>query len=876
MDWLKRLARRIGILLKRSRVEREMDEEMRLHIEMEIEDLMRRGMNREEARRQALVRFGGVERYKERGRDARGVRWLVDMGQDFRYATRTFRRNPGYTFVAALTLALGIGATTAIFSVVDGVLLKPLPYHEPGQLVIIRQQNSPTNSWPLSVVDYQAVEEVARSLESVSGLSRSRAILTGGDQPERIAVGYVTADWFNTLGVYPAEGRGFRDGEDRPGAERVAVISHAFRERKFGRDADVTGRTLVLDGVSYAVVGVLAPGVTSMVGWGAEIWPILQLQPPPRRGPFFIQAVGRLRDGISHSEAAQDLAGVSDRIFPLWAESFQDREARLTPFPLRDAMVGNVGGALALLFGAVVFVLLIALANVANLSLARASTREREVALRASLGASRGRLTRQLLVESVTLAALGGFVGTVLAFFALDALLSLGPQLPRIDEVKLDGRVLGFTGLITVASAVLSGLAPLIHGITSDLGAALRSGGRTGSDGRRANALRGALVTAEFALALPLLAGALLLFTSLERLQKVDPGFDPENLLVARASIAASRYSEPASVVQFWDRALPALAEIPGVAAVGLSSAAPPNSPGMINNFDLRDRPVPPGSSQPAVPWVIVSPGYFEAIGVRLLQGRLPDITDTFDTPRVVAVSSRWAARFYPGEDVLGRQLYAGGSTTNPVTVVGVVSDVKYEGLAGVDESVIYESYTQNPWRSVNLVIRGRGTSVTAAQVRGRLNALDPDVPLSNVQTAEQRLAASIDRPRYWATLVGIFAAAGLVLAAVGIYGVLSYSVSKQARDIGIRMALGAQASAVRRSVVGRAMGQAALGLGVGFGGALYLTRWLEGLLFGVSPTDPATFGLVVLLLLVVALAACYWPAQRATKVDPVRVLTEE
>jgi putative ABC transport system permease protein len=442
--------------------------------------------------------------------------------------------------------------------------------------------------------------------------------------------------------------------------------------------------------------------------------------------------------------------------------------------------------------------------------------------------------------------------------------------------VRLDGRVLGFTALITLASAVLAGLAPLVHGVTSDLGAALRSGGRTGSEGKRANAFRGALVTAEFALALPLLAGAVLLFTSLERLQKVDPGFDPENLLVARASIAFSRYPDAASVVQFWDRALPGLAEIPGVGAVGLSSAAPPNNPGMINNFDLRDRPVPPGSSQPAVPWVIVSPGFFDALGVRLLKGRLPDITDTFDTPRVVAVSSRWAARFYPGDEVLGRQLYEGGNTTNPVTVVGVVSDVKYQGLAGVDESAIYESYTQSPFRSVNLMIRSAGASVPAAQVRSRLNSVDPDVPLSDAQTMRERLAASVGRPRYWATLVGIFAAVGVVLAAVGIYGVLSYSVSRQARDIGIRMALGAQASSVRRTVVGRGMGQAALGLGVGLGGALYLTRWLEGLLFGVSPTDPATFGLVSVLLLVVALAACYWPAQRATKVDPVRVLTEE
>jgi predicted permease len=876
MEWIGRLIRRARILLNRSRVEREMDEEIRLHIEMEIEDLVRRGMSREEARREALLRFGGVERYKEEGRDARGVRWLVDLGQDLRYAVRMLRKNPGFTTVTMLTLALGIGATTAIFSVVDGVLLKPLPYHEPERLVVIFEQNSPTNQWPLSVVDYQAIEAQQRSFESLSGLERDRAILTGGEQPERVRVGRVTADWFNTLSVHPAEGRGFRPGEDSPGAERVAVISHAFRERYFGRGADVVGRTLVLDGESYAVVGVLARGVEAMAGWRAEIWPVLQLQPPTRRGPFFIQAVARLRSGISRQDAARDLAQVSERIFPVWADTFQDREARLTPFPLRDVMIGGVGGALLLLFGAVGFVLLIALANVANLQLARATVREREVAMRTSLGATRGRLVRQLLVESTTLAVLGGIAGTLLAVVALDVLIAMGPRLPRLDEVGVDARILGFTAVVTLVSGVLFGLAPLLHGISADLGSALRSGGRTGLQGKRSNALRGALVTAEFALALPLLVGAALLFTSLERLQRVDAGVDPENVMLARVSISPNKYPDAESAQRFWDRALPSLAAIPGVEVVGIGSGVPPDAPGTINNFDLADRPTPPGSSQPAVPWLVVSSGYFDALGIRLLRGRLPDETDTTNDPRVVAVSNRWAARFYPGEDVVGRQLYAGGNMESPVTVVGVVSDVKYLGLASADESVVYESYTQNAWRSVNLVIRSRGTSVTAAQLRDHLDALDPEVLLTNVQTMPDRLAASVSRPRYWATLVGIFAGVGVVLAAVGIYGVLSYFVSRQKRDIGIRMALGAEPSSVRRMVVGRGMVQAALGLGAGLAGALFLTRWLEGLLFQVSPTDPATFGAVSLLLFVVALVACYWPARRATKVDPIRVLTEE
>jgi putative ABC transport system permease protein len=539
-------------------------------------------------------------------------------------------------------------------------------------------------------------------------------------------------------------------------------------------------------------------------------------------------------------------------------------------------MVGNVGGGLLLLFGAVGFVLLIALANVANLSLARATTREREVALRTSLGATRGRLTRQLLVESLTIAVLGGLAGLLLSVLALDALLALSPRLPRIEQVALDGRVLAFTALITIASGVLFGLAPLLHGISSDLAAALRSGGRAGSERKRASGLRAGLVTGEFALALPLLAGAALLFTSLERLQRVDAGFDPDDLLLARASISFAKYPDDEAVRQFWGRALPRLAAIPGVTAVGIGSGVPPADPGITNNFDLLDRPVPPGSSQPSVPWLIVSPGYLDALGARLLQGRLPDETDMPDDPPVAAVSSSWAARFYPGEQVLGRQLYSGGDLENPVTIVGVVSDVKYTGLASVDESVVYQSYTQSPWRSVNLVIRSRGTSVTAAQVQDRLSALDPDVPLTEVQMMRDRLADSVSRPRYWATLIGIFAVVGVALAAIGIYGVLSYSVSRQTREIGVRMALGADASAVRRMVVRRGMGQAVLGLGAGIVGALFLTRLLEGLLFGVSPTDPATFGSVSLLLLGIAFAACYWPARRATKVDPVHVLADE
>jgi predicted permease len=876
MEWFETLKRRARVLFNRSRIEREMDEEMRFHVEMEIEELKRRGMSPEEARRQAFLRFGGVERHKEEGRDARGIRLLVDLGQDLRFALRMLRKNPGFTAVTMLTLALGIGATTAIFSVVDGVLLKPLPYAEPDRLVQVLQKNSPTNQWPLSVVDYQAIEAQQRSFDHLAGLNRGRAILTGGDQPERIRVGYVTADWFNTLGIQPAEGRGFRAGEDSPGAEPVAVISHTFRERHFGRDADAVGRTITLDGVDFVVVGVLPPGLGSVAGWRAEVWPALELQTPSRRGPFFIQTIGRLANGVTMQDAAQDLAGISERIFPLWAETFQDSEARLTPFSLQERMIGNVGNELLLLLGAVGFVLLIAVANVANLQLARATAREREVAVRTSMGATRGRLVRQLLVESTTLAILGGVVGLVLAGVALDALLSLGPQLPRIEEVGVDVRALSFAAATTLISGVLFGLAPLAHGTAKDLATPLRSGARAGSEGKRSRTLRGALVTAEFALALPLLAGAALLFASLERLNGVDHGIETEGVLTARVTLPPNRYPDAAAITRYWQRALPELAAAPGIAAVGISSALPPDNPGMTNNFDLVDRPVPEGTSQPVAPWILASPGFLDALGIRLIRGRLPDEADAAGDLPVVAVSERWADRFYPGEEVIGRQVYSGGNRTTPVTVVGVVTDVKYLGLDSADDGAVYMSYASTGWRSLNLFMRSEGAPPTAAQLRAQFDVLDPEVPVTELQMLSDQLSASVARPRYWATLVGIFALVGVTLAAVGIYGVLSYFVSRQTRDIGVRMALGADASSVRRMVVRRGMGQAALGLAAGVAAALFLTRWLDSLLFQISPTDPMTLGVVTIALIAVALVACYWPARRATKVDPVRALSEE
>ncbi|HEX9728266.1 MAG TPA: ABC transporter permease [Gemmatimonadales bacterium] len=797
------------------------------------------------------------------------------LAGDLRFAGRTLWKHPGFASLAVLTIALAIGATTAIFSVVNGVLLAPLPFPQADRLVRIYEQNSPTNKFPLSVADYQAVVERQRTFDHVAALRYANATLTGAREPEVLRAGYVSANWFATWGIVPARGRGFRPGEDGPGGERVAIVSRSFGVRRWGENADPVGRSLLLDGTSYTVVGMLPAGLETFGDWSADVWPILQVDAPSRRGPFLLRVVGRLAPGTAMEAAAVDLARVSEELFPAWSSTFSDAEARLTPYGLKAEVIGDVGRPLVLLLGAVAFLLLIAVANVANLLLARASARGGEMAIRTSLGATRGALVRQLLVESVVLAVIGGVLGVALAYVALDALVALGPNLPRLGDVRLDSTVLAFAAAVTLASGLLFGLAPMMHALRAQPAAAL-AGSRGGSSGKAANRFRGALVSIEFALAVPLLAGAALLFTSLGRLQRVDAGFDPDDLLLARVSLPAASYPDGAAVSRFWDLALPRIAAIPGVETAAITSGLPPDEPNMITNFDLIDKPVPPGTSEPVAPWLAVTPTFFGTMGIRLVQGRLLDRTDTEDGPPVVVVSRSWANRYYPDESPIGKRLYEGGDRSDPSTIVGVVSDVKYSGLAREEADAVYVPHRWFAVRSVNLVVRTAGAAATVGDISREFRTIDADLPLTNVRTMRDKLAGAVTRPKYWTTLVTVFALLGVVLAAVGVYGVLSYFVTGQTREIGIRIALGADASSVRRLVLRRGMGQAATGLSAGLLMALWVTRGLESLLFEVSATDPATFGAVAVALLAVALTACYLPARRATRIDPARVLVEQ
>ncbi|HEX3160420.1 MAG TPA: ABC transporter permease [Gemmatimonadaceae bacterium] len=871
-----RLRRRLRALTRRPALEREMDDEMRFHVEMEAAELIRAGIPAAEAWRRARVAFGGVERFKEEARDARIGRALEELVADVRYALRGLRRSPGFALTAILTLALGIGATSAVFSAISAVLLAPLPYPTPERLVRIYEQNSPTNRWTISNADWQAIKEQQRSFESVALLEPGGAALSTGGQAEWVRVGRVTSGFFRTLGVQLVRGGGFQDGDDVLGAPPRVIVSQDFWERYFGV-GDPIGRTLMLDRVSYTVVGVLPRGVSEYAGMEAGVWPILQLPTPSRRGPFGFVGIGRLRDGVTLDAAARDLAGISERIFPLWASGFQDRTARLTPYSLHEVIVGDASRPLTVLAIAVGLVLLIAIANVANLMLVRATGRRREIAVRSALGARRSRLARLLLTESLVLGGLGGVVGLAVAVLGLRALSVVGPELPRLHEASLDLRAVVFTAMAALVSGAIVGIYPLAFGMSRSLGSDMRSGERGSGTARSAQLFQGALVAAEFALALPLLLAAGLLLHSFAKLQRVDPGFEARNLLTSHISRPATADSEPATVLRFWDDARRRVREVPGVVEAGLATSLPPDNYGETNNFDLLEKPVPPGGAEPVAPWSWVTPELFAALGVPLVEGRLFDEADDADAPPVVLVSHAWARRYFPGESAIGKRMYVGGCRECvPSTVVGVVGDVKYEGLAGSGEAV-YESVLQAPQSSLYLVVRTAvAPSSVVSPIRERLRSLDPDVPVRDLTTMEERLATSIANPRRLTWLLGAFAAAAVVLAALGVFGVMSYVVAQQRKEIGVRIALGADRAAVVGMVVRRGMIRATAGLALGVLVSLQGMPVLQAVLFEVSATDAATVVATSLLLLAVALAACWLPGRRAARIQPMEALNIE
>jgi putative ABC transport system permease protein len=880
MLWLRSLLARVAGVWRADRIGEEIDRELQFHIDMRTEENIRRGMSPDEARRDALSRFGHRAAIKERSYEVRGGRWLETLWQDTRYGARMLVKHPGFSFVAVLTLALGIGANTAIFSIVNGVLLRPLPYPEPERLDTVFQQNSAMNRFGISVADFQGIEKEYAKIGSVAAFTHRAVTLTGGERPEQITATFATASFFKTIGVAPGSGRAFLPGEDRPEASPVVVISHGFWQRQLAGNPGAIGQLLTLDGVSYTVVGIMPPSFVSPSSTTPDLWPILQLQTPKRRGPFMLRAIARRNDGVSPQQAQAELQRIARQVFTQWAPTFRDENATYVSLPLKQALIGDIGTTLLVLLGAVGCVLLLASINVANLLLARASTRQQEIAIRAALGAGRLRLVRQLFTESLLLALVGGGAGLLLAVWGVDMLLAISPvTIPRINQVKVDGFVLGFAALGTVFSCLVFGLMPALYSVNPDLGEPLKGGGRGNAEVPGRRRLRSLLVITEFALALPLLVGAGLMINSFMRLQQVNPGFDPDHLLTMQLPLPAMKYPETAQAVNFHKEMLRRISTLPGVRSASITSNLPLVG-GETNNFNLEIRPTPPGKSEDVAAFFAVSPEYFRTLSVPLVKGRYLSERDDENAQPVMVISESMARRYFPGEDPIGMRLKLGGCTEcDWTTIVGVVRDVKNEGLSGEDDSAIYCPFIQESYgiREMTLVLRTEGDPATFVPVvRREVNSIDADLALADIKTMEQLMDKSLGQSRYRGVLLGIFALVALILAAVGIYGVIAYAVSQRTHEIGIRIALGARRQDIFRMVVGHGLTLSLIGVGVGLAASLALTRYLSSLLYGVSSTDPLTFMSVVLLLVCVALLACSLPARRATKVDPMVALRAE
>jgi putative ABC transport system permease protein len=798
--------------------------------------------------------------------------------QDLRYGARMLLKTPGFTAVAVITLALGIGANAAIFSVVNATLLRPLPFDDPDRLIMIRETKLPQfpefSVSPGNYLDWKKQNTVFERLVATQDSSQN---LIGMGDPERLRGMRVTDGFFAMLGARPQIGRDFLPEEDQPGRNNVVILSNGLWQRRFAADPNIVNRAITFSGGSYTVVGVMSAAFRYGDG-GAEFWTPMAFttEQAQQHGSHYVSAVGRLKPGVALARARSEMGMIADRLAKQYPDANTGWNVRLTP--LLEYTVRSVKPALLVLLGAVAFVLLIACANVANLLLARAAAREKEIAIRTSLGAGRARIVRQLLTESVLLATAGGAAGLMVAKWGTDLLLALAPEnLPRMSGVSLDGRALAFTAAITLLTGLCFGLFPALQASRPNLNETLKDAGRGSTDDGRRRFIRGALVVLEVALALVLLVGAGLLIKSFLRLRGVSPGFNPEGALSVGIPLSQRKYPEENQRIAFYAQLTEKVGTLPGVQAVGAANVTPLSDNDFVLGFMIEGRPPYPAGSEPSTNYYSVTPGYFKAMGIPLLRGRLFTERDTKEAQRVVVINETMAKRFFPNEDPVGKRVHVTMGQTLYREIVGVVGDVKHYSLDQETTAQTYEPYAQQPFSGMTLITRTAGdpTGLSAA-IRGEVLKIDKEQPVSNVRTLKHYLATSIAQQRFSVLLLGIFAAVAMTLACVGIYGVLSYSVTQRRREIGVRMALGAARRDVLRLVVGHAMLLTLTGVAIGLGAAFALTRAMSTLLFGVSATDPTTFALIALLLVAVALLAALVPARRATKVDPMVALRVE
>jgi putative ABC transport system permease protein len=807
---------------------------------------------------------------------------MATMWQDVRYGIRMLLKSPGMTAIAVLAIALGVGANTAIFSVVNAVLLRPLPFTQPDRLVRVFGTNvkKGVNSNPTSYLNFVDWRDQSHAFEQMVAYGEGTATLTGIGTPEQIEGATISASVFPMLGVNPILGRTFTSDEEQPGKTHVVVISEGLWRRRFGADPGIIGRTIMVGGDSTTVVGIMPQSfkfpVTSN---NLEFWTPIDPASPynTERGSNYLSVAARLKTDATLAQAQSEMDTIAQRLEQEYPTNNTGRGIRLES--MHEATVGNVRPALLVLLGAVGCVLLIACANVANLLLARANRRHREIAVRTALGATRGRIARQLLTESVLLAAVGGTFGLLIAAWGMDFLIAGVPaNLPRVEEISLDWRVLLFTFSVSILTGLIFGLAPAVVTSKIDLNESLKEGGRTGSEGARRNRVRNILVVTEIAISLMLLIGAGLLLKSFERLRQVNPGFSPERVVTMSFALPGTKYKTHEQQSQFFQQLLARVGELSGVEAAGIVDPLPLSNNMWQNIFTVEGHPTLAPGDRLIASARITSAEYMRAMQIPLVRGRMLTERDNKDAQKVMLINETLARHFFPGEDPLGKRATVSLAPEFTCEIVGIVGDVKHRSLDAEAGPEFYVTYLQAPTPSASLVVRTKTDEMNAVipAIRNVLAQLDPDQPIADVRTMNGLLAESTASRRFNMLLLGIFALMALVLTGVGIYGVMSYSVMQRSHEIGIRMALGAQSRDVFRLVVGQGMMLALIGVVMGIIGALAMTRIMASLLYGVSAVDPVVFASVPLLVGAIALMACYIPARKAMRLDPLRALHYE
>jgi predicted permease len=889
--WRSRIRSWSRATLRRSRMESELDGELRFHIEACAEDLMRAGVPQEEAMRRARLEFGGIERAKEECREERGVRFLESAGQDLRYGVRTMRKSPGFAMVAVLTLALGIGASTAVFSLVSAILLKPLPFPESDRIVLPELVSPPgvnigSEYFPWGEKQFRMLTQDAHPFTAVGAFQSDSFNLNGANEPAFLDGYRASAGFFPALGISAALGRTFTAEEDRPGHEYEVVLSNQLWRERFGGDRGVLGRAIRLNGYAYTIIGVMPAGfvfpraeeMPSSFNFPreAQLWVPLAVAAEPKGGPSELAVIGRLKPGvtIAQAQAAMDLvAKHAEAKDPLWKGWFN---ARIVP--LERQVTGDTRRPLQLMFGAVGIVLLIACSNVANLLLTRSLGRRREFTLRAALGAGRARLVRQLLTESLVIALIAGVVGILIAFAGIYFVKTFGPSnIPRLQEIALDLPVLAFTLGISLATGILFGLAPALGATRENLVTSLKEGSQRSGTSSAGSRFREVLLVSQLALALILVISAGLLTRAFLGMLGTNGGFYAERVLTFQMSLPAVPYADESHIVTLYRNALERLRSIPGVESAGIGETVPMGGEGESTVIRLPDHPATSQKELPFANYTIISPGYFSAIGTPLLRGRDFVESDTATSVLVAIVNAEMEKKYWPGQSAIGKQVGPGSPRFPLATIVGVVPNVKHISLREETAPEMFVLYTQNPWPSmlnmrVALRTKTDPASITES-VREAIHSLDPDLPLAKVATLTTLVNDSMAQPRFSMLLLTSFGMLALALASIGMYGVISYSVMQRTQEIGVRMALGAARQNVFAMVLGRGARLVSLGIGIGVVAALGVTRTMASFLFGVAPTDPLTFAGVSLLLVAVALLACYLPARRATRIDPIVAL---